>query len=135
MPKNIVAALAAIAVISPVYAEEMRGGALLEKALYAPGELLNRKITVNAAVEPNFEVIRDGKGASYQKIRIAPEVGKGIFFAGAVFYCINVNNEPVESKRKYTFEASYLETKTRMPLPGTVGGGVKEALFACGNFR
>ena len=125
--------LIAIAAL-PVCAEEMRGGQLLEKALYSPGELLNRQVTVNAAIENGVEVIRDSTGKSFQKFRVAPEVGKGIFFAGAVFYCVNVNNERVETARKYKFQASFLETQTRRPLPGTVGGGVKEVLFACGNF-
>ena len=135
MSKKLVAlTVLALAAVPALAAEEMRGGQLLEKALYSPGELLNRPIQVTAAIENGVEVIRDGTGASFQKFRVAPEVGKGIFFPGAVFYCVNVNGDRIQTGRKYTFLAAYLETRARMPLPGTVGGGVKEVLFACGSF-
>ena len=135
MKKLAIIALCAFAAVPAFAAEEIRGGALLEKAIYSPGELLNRKFTVKAATGHKIETIRDSStGKMYQKIYIAPEVGKYTFFAMAQFYCINVNSEPIEVKKAYTFDAAYLETQVHMPEPG-IAGQMKEAIFVCGNFR
>ena len=128
--KHYALAFAAISVITAANAaEEIRDGDLLQKAVFSPGELLNRKFTVKGTTNWKIDAIRDKTGTMFQKVQIASNP-----YIQAVFYCVNVNNERIEPKKQYTFDASYLETQLLPPTPG-IAGQFKDVLFACGNFR
>lgn len=132
--KHFALAFAALSVVTAANAAEVAKPAdILNKSVYSPGELLNRKFTLTASTGYSIDTIRDGTGKMYQKILIVPAPGQS-FLTMISFYCINVNGESVETKKSYTFDASYLETQSFRPPAGAVGT-LKESLFACGNFR